>query len=210
MIEIATIKSLIEIFKNLLGLIETTKKAKKDLFQNIASPLMERLEPLATEYYQYLYDAVMKLKEDKPDLDEVVNSLRQRRSAIIIARNGILGEAEAFMKKRNGLLDKKARGTLDQLLFNFASAIRMLFFVIDHEKEFLETSYGAPTSLWGSLSDMIKMVKSESDTGGKLIDKEECLVGLRDYAENCCLKLFEAKWADVGKAFGELKLFCAR
>lgn len=100
MIELASVKIVIDLFKGLLGLIEEPKRRKKGRLEKNYEPLFKKMEEVAREYHAALSDTLRELSQsDNPDHRTIYDKLVARRDDLIMARNGVLGAADAFIEK---------------------------------------------------------------------------------------------------------------
>src|SRR5690348_146034 len=133
MIEISAIKAIVDLFKDTVGLIDKHHQNKREMFERTFNPTFERLESVAKEYYAIVSDTRLRLGEPDPKFSEILAVVRQRRAAVVIARDGILGEATAFRRytyRARANLTHKARAKLqeyDELAFNFVTSIESCF-----------------------------------------------------------------------------------
>src|SRR5690349_16558786 len=72
------------------------------MFERTFKPLYERLELVAKEYHRAVEHANLRLQQDEPKLESIINQLQAQRADLIITRNGIVGEALGFVKRYGG------------------------------------------------------------------------------------------------------------
>jgi hypothetical protein len=129
MIELATIKAVVDLFKDLVGLVKQREQDKREAFERTCKPLYDRLEIVFKQYYAMVATTARQLDKPKPNFEAVLREMKKQRDAVVIARNGILGEAEALLNidgdpAREGVM--KAR-SFERLVRAFASDIVALF-----------------------------------------------------------------------------------
>jgi hypothetical protein len=119
MIELATIKAVVDLFKEFLGLIEQGEKNKRELFERTCKPLYDRLEVAFKQYYAMVATTSRRLHEDDPDLAAILREMNEQREALVITRNGIVGEAVGFLTHYAAIPDDRI-GQFDRLVRAFA------------------------------------------------------------------------------------------
>lgn len=98
MIDLAIVKAVVDLFKEFVGLIDQGTKKRCETFDRTCKPLYEKLEGIAKEYYGVVQKASQKLYEPDRDLASILSDIRIGRAALIIARAGVLGEANAYIR----------------------------------------------------------------------------------------------------------------
>jgi hypothetical protein len=98
MIELASVKVVVDLFKELLDLLGRRKTANRETFDRVCKPLYEQLEPIAKQYYEIIHTAAAKMKPSQAELRVIADEVKRQRGNLIIARNGILGAASAFLE----------------------------------------------------------------------------------------------------------------
>src|SRR5580704_14760551 len=130
MLELETFRSVVGLFKEVVGLIDQRNKNKRELFERTCKPLYDRLELIVKDYYAALAVATSELDKSQPVLRGILRDMNDRRSALIIARNGIMGEAEALVGHYVSPLEAasiRRRPKLDELIRAFALDVLGLF-----------------------------------------------------------------------------------
>jgi hypothetical protein len=216
MISLKAIDTALSLLNKFLGLIDRQNKNRRKSFERICEPLYKRLEPLAKEYYDIVHEANVQLAKRNPDYPTILLKLEKRRAAIIIARDGILGEVSAFQDrygadKAEALLAKKAE--FDNLAYAFARSVQSYFYhETDLAGEFLPSAISR-------LSERVRRAYLEDLAEGKrkrglsahkhnerdLRAKEVAM--LRAMSKHALDEL-ESNWAEVNKRYTALKLFC--
>lgn len=96
MLDLNVVKSIVALFKGVIDIIEGRTKVRRDSFDRTFKPLYDRMEVVAKEYYAAVSRASLLLTKSAPQYSDILDELEASRAAIIIARNGVLGEATAF------------------------------------------------------------------------------------------------------------------
>jgi hypothetical protein len=189
----------------------------------VFEPLFKKMEEVSVEYHKMIIEVRDALGADEPDFQSIANKLLARRNDLIMARNAVLGEANAFISReferdmvvvrpqdprygsfrslprdfdvRKSLLSRKGQQAL--LMYNFGSAI---------ERYFRATpNFEKSGSLASATFEILTMLANGQRIGGGRVGR----VGGRVHDTlSRKIKGLEERWVDVTKAFGELKLFC--
>lgn len=60
-------------------------------------PLFRQMEKITSEYHRAMNDAATALaRSDDPDIEGIIERLEHERAALVMARNGVLGEASGL------------------------------------------------------------------------------------------------------------------
>jgi hypothetical protein len=130
MIEIATIKSAVELFEKALKYWVSHKEHQAKQYDEIFAPLFGKLEPIAQEYIKILNDARCSLQaEPRVALNDVLEAMIAKRLELVIARNSILGIADTYRAFteydfKPGVAHPKS---IEEAVKNFMYAVRALF-----------------------------------------------------------------------------------
>jgi hypothetical protein len=200
-IDIQIAKSIVDLFKAVIDIADGRTKAKRDSFNRTFKPLYERMEAIAKEYYAALSKTALQLSQPNPDYSSILDELEAKRATIIIARNGILGEALAFKKGYEPEQSRKVvnEDRLAQLAYIFATSIHDYFYLGERD---LERDQSAMTGLVYNLQ-----VLSGRFRYADRYRKSVTLDTAREYAA-IAVATRERCWTDVAKAYTDLKLFC--
>src|SRR5579872_6176846 len=229
----------LELFKDLLGLIRQTrqdrrqsKQDRREMFERTCKPLYDGLQPIVNEYYLIIDEAIRRLEQPKltkSGLRELVADVEKRRAQLLIVRDRIVGEAEAF---KSSYHEKRGDGFAQRVL-PFAASISKYF--DDAHNSFAETRY---TSMQGLLVDIGQLVPAQRDgedakpqpdaprraersrpTGVTATIKDMTAlkfgagpggIDLKQVIENAKgrRKALESRWREVARLYNELRLFC--
>jgi hypothetical protein len=151
MIELSTIKTVVELFERALRLWNGHKETRAKSYDQIFEPLFSNLEPIVQSYVTILNDARKELqKRPCVDLDDVLEGIISKRIELVIARNSIVGVADSYRSYtefdfRPGVKEPKNE---EEAIKDFMYAIRRLFAGAEIlERENYETRYTPVSSL---------------------------------------------------------------
>jgi chaperonin cofactor prefoldin len=195
-IELPLVKFGVELFEKFLKSAREAEKDKREKFERTCKPLYEKLEPIANEYFLAIEEAVRGLKKPNASLADLSDNIAKRRAALIIARDGIVGQADAFQDKFGELAhkDEYARRAL-----TFASSISSYF------NDAGSAIFGGPTTaIQGLLIDIGEMKDLN------VADKAPYSQRLKELTERAekRVETLKAKWKEVGKNYKALQLLC--
>jgi hypothetical protein len=227
MIELATIRSVLSLLKDLLFFVERGKKRKRETFDRICKPLYERLEVVANDYYAGVSQATQALSKPRPNLKEIAQDLRTKRAALIIARDAVVGEAQAayaldlpsypptfglsqlivpggvrsLARARNGGPPNNIRGEFRKASFYFSESILQYFFGVRYVFEHYDPGpYGSGMSF---LIDVISEIEDMSRKRRSITKAELAL--LRKLSRELCRSL-EDRWREVARNYANCRL----
>jgi hypothetical protein len=201
MIEVATLKSIVDLFKQLLSIVNGRAKARRDSFDRTFKPLYDRMEIVAKDYYAAVSKTASQLNDPSPDYRKILKELEASRAAIAIARNGVLGESQAFLNKYGARSDRTLTGDrLNKLAYNFANNLCHYFY--DSERAFAFAPEGTTrmTGLLISLKDLSERPQNKKFYRAIASDAQR--------QANRAVVSLEHCWTEVSKAYAELKLVC--
>jgi hypothetical protein len=164
------------------------------------------LQPIAEKYYDIVKKASDGLASKTPNFHSIISEMETQRSALIIARNGILGATAAFKYDSFGPPPEppaeKIRNEFEELIYRFAESIWNYFY---QESQLVRV----PKS-----TRMINLIMSMHGAADVLeaprIRREEklnILTKVRQFAQNDLEKL-ENNWIIVSERYMHLKLYC--
>jgi hypothetical protein len=218
MIELASLKSLVDLFKELLAIREDRRQDKRKVFDRVCKPLYEQLEPIAKEYYAIVSECASKLEDSKPDYFAIAKRVSERRAAIVIGRNGILGACDSqserstnfYKKPRFRLRPLAPNSTFDELLDEFIYSIYRYFYeekehILGQEEDTFEYRKKLETS--SRTTDLIMTLKSAAVECVDVRYAPKLLISVR-YFTNSALEELEDYWTRVSRRYTELKTFC--
>jgi hypothetical protein len=216
------------LYKSLFDLRQVNKKNRKELYTDLFEPLFKKMKEVSVKYHKMIVEVRDALRADNPDFQAIANKLSARRNKLVMDRNAVLGEADAFISRefkrdtvvvtpdprcgsirilpedfdiRKALLSRK--GQLALLMYNFGSAIKSYFHATPNFQ--YGNTYASGTF------EILTMLADATKTGRRARDPSEISNlggGGVDYILSREIEGLEKRWVDVTKAFTELKLFC--
>jgi hypothetical protein len=226
-IELAVVKSVVDLFKELLSFIDRAEKNRREMFDRTFKPLYERMEAVAKEYHSALAGAALALQAPEPDLQSILKEFEQKRAELIIARNGVVGESKTFQNEfkypwdEERLLDKKGRQ--QKLAFQFVKSITD-YFEVAHDQTFEGELWPHPDELTSVFTDQGWSVSKRSPSmHTALADDIRLCLRLRErlpqevwdedlnHLRECSKRLsnlLEERWSELSMRFTELRLYC--
>jgi hypothetical protein len=206
MIEMATVKSIVDLFKDLLSVIDRRNEDRRRVFEQTCAPLYERMEIVAKEYHAIIHEAVARLEAVDPDGGSILDDVQKKRAALIIARNGVVGEARAFVKRYGDEPSREIlkKGRFEQFAFAFATSVSSYFIDIDH---LLEGKF--PSLMTGLINELKRLAQLQQKAANSISAARisYTLNHSREVARSVSKEL-EIKWTEVAKRYTELKLDC--
>jgi hypothetical protein len=200
LLDIAIARSVVDLFKELVGLVRGAREEKRKFFERVIKPLYDRLELVAKEYHSIVEGARSALGEKAPDLDSILKNVENGRKSLILARNGVIGEADAFLEEYGETKDSEE---FERLAYEFAKEVSAYFYNGD---ELLE---GTKTTLMsGLIGDLLACgatKRAQYDEG--VLQNDLTLNEARRRAENT-LRVLERGWIRLSASFTRLKLNC--
>lgn len=76
MIEFAALKSVVDLFKQLINISDGRAKVKRDSFERTFKPLYERIEIVAKEYYGAVSKTASQLNKPSPDYTVILQEAK--------------------------------------------------------------------------------------------------------------------------------------
>ena len=185
--------------------------------------LFDRLEPIAREYYAAVSDACLKLKDPEPNFTTIFRDLEPKRSSLIVARNGLIGEAEALREAHNPDAIGEF-GEFGKLAIAFLTSVFRYFEEIHlteaERHDLLESGDlypGAggeryrrvlPRSLLTSFMRAIRLAGEFTTETSEPVERS-ALSGICVIA-NSTQRALEERWIEVTKQYTALRLHCAQ
>jgi hypothetical protein len=202
MLDPATVAIIVPLFKEIIEFFKGRGAKRRDMFERTFKPLYEALEPVAKDYHGIVRKAALQLEKRNPDLVSIVHEVQAERAGLIMARQGLLGEADAFIKDfgNNNERTSKAferirrKGELEGLALAFAQAIVAYFCSEEFGGHAREPHLTKMSGLVRLVEDAIASGHSEN---------------LERQAQYLCRHL-EETWRTVGERYASLKWFCER
>ncbi|MBR0875029.1 hypothetical protein JQ633_32045 [Bradyrhizobium tropiciagri] len=193
MLELSVFKFAVDLFEKFIKGVREAGKDRREKFERTCKPLFENLEPIANEYFLTVEEAIRGLKKPNANLDDLFDNIAKRRAAIVIARDGIVGQADAFKGSFGEFADKDeyARHALA-----FADAVSSYF--TDAGSAILG---GPRTAIRGLLTEIDEVRNSH------FTDENELSQQMRDLikrAENR-LEMLQSKWKEVARHYKALQ-----
>lgn len=221
MIEISAVKAIVDLFKDAIDLIQKRRQNKREMFDRTFKALFDRLEPIAREYYAAVSDACLKLKDPEPNFAAIFHDLEPKRSSLIVARNGIIGEAEALREAYN----PEAIGEFDEFgklaIAFLTSVFRYFVHLTEAERHDLlesgDLNPGAggeryrrvlPRSLLTSFMRAIRLAGEFTTETSEPVERS-ALSDIRIIAYRT-QRALEERWTEVTKQYTALRLHCAQ
>jgi hypothetical protein len=207
MLEIAMLKSLVDLFKELLNIVDRGAKNRRETFEKTFKPLYERLEPVAKEYYMIIHQAAHQLEQPDPDFNSIVAEVEARRAGLIIVRNGVLGEADAFTERffgSNAEAEMLKRGQFAELAYEFAKSVSEYFLTT-------ELAFAREESVMtGFIIDLGILVKEKRGEAHREEWEPTYSVGRKRVLDDAkrALKNLESDWTTVSEKYARLKIYC--
>jgi hypothetical protein len=237
MIDLAMAKSVVDLFKELLGFLDRKNQNRRDVFNNAYKPLYERLDAVVKEYYAAMREVLKHLEENEPDLRGAIRELEDRRASLVLARDGILGEASAFFEHRRSRAEFStaligAGKELEAKSLAFAESILIYFRAPQAGRRFMRSFMPTLPNMseeqietmvnefrWkgGSVSHPVRSMMTTLIDRLKLFERSRLFLSedqrhmdlhvIRRDVSEMIAAL-EANWRDVGQSYAELKLYC--
>jgi hypothetical protein len=224
MLELATINSVAELFKQFLGFRETEKVSRRKLFEQLVVPLFSELELVAKDYHSAISEVRNGLRSEDPDLPKIRDQLQRRRQLIVLAKMRIIGIGHAFgvttVYYESHPLSKQ-KGEFWMELQNFGAAVTTYFDFSDHiygptkyhespisqsiKKRFPERRrVSGHSALTAHLDGIMKTIsQTPPDQHGRYLED------LRHTALAASDGL-ESRWGVIASIYGQLKLISER
>jgi hypothetical protein len=92
-----SVKTLVDLFKTGLGLIDRAKKDKQKKFNDVYKPLYLELEKIANRYHKIIQEAVHRLSKDKPDFDTIIREIKEGRDQLVFIRYAVIGKSRSLL-----------------------------------------------------------------------------------------------------------------
>lgn len=210
MIELETVKSAVDLFKELVGFINNKRKGRHKILEHTCKLLHERLEPIVNEYYLIINEAEVRVAQQQPALAEIFDDVAQRRSLFIMARNGILGEAQALKEHHSAiLLSEKSnssprtttpKGLFETLVYEYAISIETYF---GRGKVMADMT----ESVLSKIVDEAIYVPKPKTEADRISQRQANLASLRHTLKRT-LKELEERWLETSRCYTALKLYC--
>jgi hypothetical protein len=220
MLDLATIKFGVDLFKDLVGMIVKGRQAERHRLKANIEPLYAQMEKIASEYHGMMSETLAALSQtNDPDMKAIITRLEQDRANLVMARSGVLGEASALISDlfrdrfapsscgRYAILpegfDARAelvamRGEGAVLLYDFADAIAEYFDATPYMGE----NTTLASSVLGAYRQLLHRQQLGEEAREEFIDLLEMR---RDTVRRQILEL-EQRWIDVTKAYKLLRL----
>ena len=223
MIELSAIKAVADLFKDGIDLVQKRRQNKREMFEQTFKALFVRLEPVAREYYAAVSDACSKLRGPEPNFTAIFDDLEPKRSSLILARNGIIGEAEALHEAHNSETNSKV-DEFGKLAIAFLTSVFRYFEEVHlteaERHDLLETgdfNPGAggkrsrlvlPRSLLTSFMRAIRLAGEFTTETGEPVERST-LLGIL-FIANRTQHALEERWTDVTEHYTALRLHCVK
>ena len=208
MVDFAVVSSFLDLFNKLLDLIDRTEKKKRKVFERVCKPLYERMDVIVTEYNRAIADTISDL-EGRAAFKGILRDLKTKRAALVIARNGVIGEANAFSARFSGpvpvpspffVRDEVAKlGQFEKLAYELAASIESYFL----SSEYIDMPTTAPPTT--AVTGIIDLLTYALSTPDEFL--EQVYAQIRDQAETARRDL-EGRWTQVSRRYNDLKLYC--
>jgi hypothetical protein len=127
---------IVKLFKDLMSLFKQVRKDEREQIQKICTPLYNRLEPIATQYFELISRANSLVHESNPHLEQILGLIKEERGRIILIRNGIIGEARGILENprfSGGVPILVERQNFTDLCQRFAESIVTYFNMEDYQ-----------------------------------------------------------------------------
>jgi hypothetical protein len=160
------------------------------------------LETIAEKYYAAVSEVASQLGKPAPDYAAILQKLEASRASIVIARNGIVGNALAFQDKFQVGNSEQILNTerLNRLAYKFGESIFRYFF--EGEEAFV----GGGTILSGLISSLEFLSNPSGKDMGRYL--RPVTLELARSEVKAASGTLEKRWIEVSKAYADLKLFC--
>lgn len=191
-----------KLFKELLSLFKQVRKDEREQLEKVCTPLYNRLEPIAAQYFQLISRANSLVHESDPQLERILGLIKEERGRIILIRNGIIGEAAGILENprfSRGAPILVERQNFSDLCQSFAENIVAYFNMEDYQEQ--TTIASTFMILLGNLIKY-RMTKDWSP------EDDKNFLGVLRYAGDDMQRYLEYTWTDVAKNYGTLKAFC--
>ena len=223
MIEISAVKVVADLFKDAIALVQKRRQNEREMFEQTFRALFDRLEPVAKEYYAAVSDARLKLNDPEPNFTAIFDDLEPKRSSLILARNGFIGEAEALHEAHNLETNRKF-DEFGKLAIGFLTSIFRYFEEVHlteaERHDLLESgdlNPGAggkrfrrilPRSALTSFMRAIRLAGEFTTETSEPVESS-ALLAIRVIA-NKTQRALEERWADVTEHYTALRLHCVK
>lgn len=190
MIQLASVKTLLEIIKQVTDIVTGDKKSTEDEFDQKINTMFKEIESIASDYFALFSElrTIVTSSKDKPSLDLGIDLLLTKRDQIILNRNKVSGSLDAYRKiaKEKGF-DKSFDKT-EHSLKMFLSDVDTFFYV----------PFGLGTSQFTLLIDELSEIQESNEQFGCAQQKSLELIYL-----SC--SLLERAWRRACENFEYLK-----
>jgi hypothetical protein len=132
-----SVKTLVDLFKTGLGLIDRAKKDKQKKFNDVYKPLYLELEKIANRYHKIIQEAVHRLSKDKPDFDTIIREIKEGRDQLVFIRYAVIGKSRSLLERYDPVRKPHARRAspavdkFAQSVYEFAKNISTFFLVCE-------------------------------------------------------------------------------
>lgn len=174
----------IKLAERLINLEKTKLQDKKELFNEIAKPLFEDLEPVAANYME-IFRKIRKIinKRSLPKIRNLVWFVVEERETMLIARS-----------KVNYMAYQISEHIRDDEVNAFTDAVRHLFYKTteDHQsrtKEFLSE---------------LNQIEANVEATGKISKEDKTLIAI--YVDDTLVSL-EQCWNEIVQSYEKLKIY---
>ncbi len=205
MLDIGLVRSSIDLFRDLLSILDQRKDRSDPMVAAVLQPCFDRLVPIVQAYGELMTSVLLRLEEPNADLAAIRRHVIAQRAPLALARSGVLGEIRALRSLRRipdsaGLAARYGDPTepFRTRVAVFAEAVATLF------------TYGDAFTEAPALHSLMTSVIAELDRtaarmqGGER-GQDAPMAELRRRVRDS-LALFEHNWQSVCQAFAEAKL----
>jgi hypothetical protein len=199
MLDLGVIKSALDLFQQLLGIIDRSEKAKHDMFNEIFKPLYEQLELVIKEYYALIRQCSTRLSDANPDFMSILNEMETNRAALVLSRNAVVGESFAIANVY-GSHAVPVAGKIQALAKRFAEDISNLFNRGNYM--FYGDSHSGRRST--AVTGLMQHIRQLAE-GGRHDQRD--LQSRREIAKKT-LEDMEKAWTNVTGSYMEWRLYC--
>jgi hypothetical protein len=195
MLELATLKTAVDLFKGLIEILDRGRLNRQRVFKELIQPLFESLEPITNEYYEIIAEARTSLSAESPDLGAVLLRIEERRDKIIMARSKIFGMAFAYFREQNEKVPRRD-SDFKQKTRELITKITVYFSNRNDDDPDAESPARASKAMFlaNEIRNAIRNKAHDPD-----------IPGLR-YVAELALKRLERDWRGISEVYAELKI----
>jgi hypothetical protein len=202
MISLATIDSVVGLFKKLIEFKDKNTAKTQLAFERLIQPLFEELTPIAVEYRATIAEVNAGLNEKDVDLHKILLTLRRKRELMVMGRNTLIGLLKGTdVKYRSSPMAEN----FEQALDDFLDQIQR-FFWLDRsetppdpssERAFRVSSFSGQTRLIKSLEEAT-FISPDLPNRDRMIQRLQAETGM-------AMNMLENQWMRISESYALIR-----